>query len=165
MDQRSGCPINLSVEVLGDRWSLVVLRDIMFGNRRTYGEIHGSSLEGIATNILAARLRHLEAEGMLTAAPDPRHKQRTIYSLTEKAISLVPVMATLGAWGVRYLRVSPDLAARAVALQEGGPEMWSAFMDELRHLHLGAPKPARSALAELGAAYDRAVATTEDAGR
>ena len=76
MDVRSGCPINLSVEVLGDKWSLVVLRDMMFGRSRTYGELHGHSLEGIATNILAARLRHLEEEGFITAAPDPRHKQR-----------------------------------------------------------------------------------------
>ena len=83
MEIRSGCPINLSVEVLGDRWSLVVLRDMMFGNFRTYRELHGNSLEGIATNILAARLRHLEAEGFISAAADPSHKQRTIYSLTE----------------------------------------------------------------------------------
>lgn len=160
MDQRSGCPINLSVEVLGDRWSLVVLRDIIFGNLRTYGELHGNSLEGIATNILAARLKHLAAEGLVTAAPDPNHKQRTVYSLTEKAIDLVPILAHLGAWGARHLDVSPDLAARAIALDAGGPPMWSDFMDELRHLHLGAPAPRRSVLAELDAAY-QAVAREE----
>lgn len=157
MDIRSGCPINLSVEVLGDRWSLVVLRDMMFGNHRSYGELHGKSLEGIATNILAARLRHLEAEGFITAAADPGHKQRTIYSLTEKGISLVPVMAALGSWGVRHTPAVPEFAARSIALEQGGAEMWAAFMDELRHMHLGAPKPRRSVLAELDAAY-RAVA-------
>jgi DNA-binding HxlR family transcriptional regulator len=153
VDQRSGCPINLSVEVLGDKWSLVVLRDIMFGNFRTYGELHGNSLEGIATNILATRLKHLMEQGFLTAAPDPGHKQRTIYSLTEQAISLVPVMAQLGAWGARYLPVSPELAARAIALDKGGPQMWGDFMDELRWLHLGGPKPRRSVLGELEEAY------------
>ena len=157
MDIRSGCPINLSVEVLGDKWSLVVLRDMMFGNLRTYRDLHGHSLEGIATNILAARLRHLEDEGFITAAPDPRHKQRTIYSLTEKAIALVPVMAALGSWGVRYQPADPTFAARSILLEEGGPGMWDAFMAELRHLHLGAPQPARSVLAELDAAYHRAV--------
>lgn len=153
MDQRSGCPINLTVEVLGDRWSLIVLRDIMFGNLRTYRDLHGNSLEGIATNILASRLKHLSEEGLVTSAPDPGHKQRTIYSLTEKAIALVPVMAALGSWGVRYTPARPDLAARSIALEAGGPEMWAAFMDELRHLHLGGPPPKRSALAEIDAAY------------
>lgn len=154
MDQRSGCPINLSVEVLGDRWSLVVLRDIMFGNFRTYGEIHGRSMEGIATNILASRLKRLVDEGLVTAAPDPGHKQRTIYSLTEQAIALVPVMRELGTWGAHYLPAAPELAARSVALAAGGPQMTSDFMAELRHLHLGAPRPERSVLAELGLAAD-----------
>jgi DNA-binding HxlR family transcriptional regulator len=158
MDGRSGCPINLAVELLGDRWSLVVLRDIMFGNRRTYGELHGSSLEGIATNILASRLKRLMDEGMVTAAPDPGHRQRTIYSLTEKAIALVPVMVQLGAWGARYLPAAPELAARSRALEAGGPQMWSDFMDELRHLHLGASPPARSVLAALDQAYREAEA-------
>lgn len=158
MDIRSGCPINLSVEVLGDRWNLVVLRDVMFGNFRSYRELHGNSLEGIATNILASRLRHLEAEGFITAAPDPAHRQRTIYSLTEKAIALVPVMAALGSWGVRYRPADPTFAARSIVLGEGGPAMWEAFMQELRYMHLGAPKPRRSVLAELDAAYEAAVA-------
>ncbi|MDC9826186.1 helix-turn-helix domain-containing protein [Devosia sp. ZB163] len=149
MDRRSGCPINLSVEVLGDKWSLVVLRDIMFGNLRTYRDLHGNSLEGIATNILADRLKRLTEEGLVTSAPDPAHKQRTIYSLTEKAIELMPVMVALGNWGVRHLRAAPELAARSIALQEGGPPMWEDFMDELRHLHLGAQQPKRSVLAEL----------------
>jgi DNA-binding HxlR family transcriptional regulator len=131
----------------------VVLRDIMFGNIRSYRELHGRSLEGIATNILANRLKHLTAEGFLTAAGDPGHKQRTIYSLTEKAIALVPVMAALGAWGSRFLPVSAELSARAIVLDEGGPALWADFMDELRHLHLGAPAPQRSALAQMEAAY------------
>jgi DNA-binding HxlR family transcriptional regulator len=149
VDLRSGCPINLAVEVLGDRWSLVVLRDMMFANRRTSGELHGSSLEGIATNILASRLKRLMAQGLVTASPDPGHKQRTIYSLTEKAIALVPVMASLGAWGAHFLPAAPELAAMSIALDQGGPKMWSDFMDELRHLHLGASPIGRSVLAEL----------------
>lgn len=156
MDRRSGCPINLSVEVLGDRWSLVVLRDIMFGNFRTYGELHANSLEGIATNILASRLKRLMEEGLVTASADPAHKQRTIYNLTEMAISLVPVMVQLGAWGSRFLPATPQLSARAITLAEGGSQMAEAFMAELRHLHLGAPAPGRSVLAELEAAYQAA---------
>jgi DNA-binding HxlR family transcriptional regulator len=157
VEQRSGCPINLAVEVLGDRWSLVVLRDMMFANRRTYGELHGSSLEGIATNILGDRLKRLMDEGLITAAPDPGHRQRVIYSLTEKSIALVPVMATLGIWGVRYLPAAPTFAARSIALDDGGPRMLRDFMEELQHIHLGAPAPRRSVLAELERAYVRAV--------
>jgi len=159
VDLRSGCPINLAVEVLGDRWSLVILRDIMFGNLRTYGELHGKSLEGIATNILASRLKSLTEQGLITSAPDPGHKQRTIYSFTEMAIELVPVMAQLGTWGAKHLPASPLFSARAVALDEGGPAMWDDFMDELRHLHLGAPAPKRSVLAVLEAAYLKALDT------
>ncbi|HEY9012056.1 MAG TPA: helix-turn-helix domain-containing protein [Devosia sp.] len=150
MEQRSGCPINLSVEVLGDHWSLVVLRDIMFGNFRTYGDIHRNSLEGIATNILASRLKRLTEAGLITSAPDPLHRQRNILSLTDKAIDLIPVMAALGTWGVKYLPAAPEMAARSIKLQAGGPAMWADFAEELRYLHLGGPKPQRSVLTELG---------------
>ena len=157
MNHRSGCPINLSIEVLGDRWSVIVLRDMMFGNRRSYGELLANSLEGIATNILAARLKHLEAEGLISVADDPRHKQKRIYSLTDKAIALLPIMVQLGAWGLRYMPVAPELAIRARLLEEGGQQMWTDFMAELRHLHLGVPPSAsgRSVFAELQAAYLR----------
>lgn len=159
-EQRSGCPINLSLEVFGDRWSLIVIRDIMFGNRRHFRELLSQSEEGIASNILSARLKNLLELGMVTKADDPTHKQKAIYSLTEKAIALVPVFAVLGSWGRRYLPVSRELAIRAQLLEEGGPEMWEAFMEELRTMHLGTPaKPgARSVFAELRAAYERVLA-------
>lgn len=137
---RSGCPINLSLEVFGDRWSLLVLRDIMFGDRRHYGELLANSDEHIASNILANRLARLVELGMLSRAADPSHKQKVIYSLTEPSIQLVPVFAQLGAWGRRHLPVSPELAIRAELLENGGPELWDAFMDELRELHLGIPR-------------------------
>lgn len=154
---RSGCPINLSLEVFGDRWSLIILRDMMFGSRRHFRELLVNSLEGIASNILAARLKHLLELGMISQRGDPSHKQKAIYSLTEKSIQLVPVFAQLGAWGVRHLAVSDELAIRARLLEEGGPELWSAFMDELRVIHLDAVrKPgARSVLQELDRAFER----------
>lgn len=163
MTHRSGCPINLAVEVLGDRWSIIVLRDIMFGNRRSYREILINSEEGIATNILAARLRHLEAEELIVAIHDPTHRQRRSLHLTAKAIALVPIMAQLGAWGVQYMPCTPSLAVRAKLLVEGGMDMWEDFMVELRHIHLGMPMPVtgRSVLAELGEAYRREQASIE----
>ena len=163
MDHRSGCPINLAVEVLGDRWSIIVLRDIMFGNRRSYREILVNSEERIATNILAARLKHLEAAGLIGAVDDPAHKQRKRLNLTDKAIALVPVMAQLGAWGVQYMPCAPQLAIRAKLLAEGGPAMWEDFMGELRHIHLGTPMPmsGRSVLTDLSEAYQRELAALE----
>ncbi|WP_231948908.1 winged helix-turn-helix transcriptional regulator [Aeromicrobium choanae] len=152
---RSGCPINLSLEVFGDRWTLLVLRDITFGNRRHYGELLANSDEHIASNILANRLARLVDLGMLSRVADPSHKQKVIYSLTEPSIQLVPVFAHLGSWGRRHLPVSPELAIRAELLETGGPELWEAFMDELRELHLGIPRAdgVGSVLDALTAAY------------
>ncbi|SEK46670.1 transcriptional regulator, HxlR family [Stigmatella aurantiaca] len=155
--RRSGCPINLTLEVLGDRWSLIVIRDVMFGNRRHYRELLNQSEEGIASNILAARLKHLLEAGLLSKRDDPRHRQKAIYSLTEPAIQLVPLLAHMGAWGVRHTPVTEELAIRARLLEQGGPALWEAFMEELRAVHLGAPAPSRSVLAELQAAFEQTV--------
>ena len=153
---RSGCPINLSLEVFGDRWSLIILRDMTFGGRRHFRELLTQSEEGISSNILADRLKMLLDEGMITKADDPSHKQKAVYSLTEKSIALVPIFAHLGAWGRRYLPVSEELSIRAQLLEEGGPAMWEEFMAELREEHLGKPaKRAGPSVAErLQAAYE-----------
>jgi DNA-binding HxlR family transcriptional regulator len=155
---RSGCPINLTLEMLGDRWSLIVIRDLMFGNRRHFRELLSQSEEGIASNILADRLKRLEEAGLITRRGDPSHKQKAIYSLTEASIELVPLLAHMGAWGRRHTRPSRDLSIRAQILEEGGPRLWSKFMDELRHLHLGAPAPKTFIFAQLQAAYEKEVA-------
>ena len=155
-DQRSGCPINLTLETLGDRWSLIVIRDIMFGNRRHYRELLTRSEEGIASNVLADRLKRLVASGLLTKADDPSHRQKAIYSLTEPAIELVPLLVLMGAWGRRHAPASAELSVRAQLLEEGGPALWEAFMAELRTLHLGAPPAGPSVLAELQAAFEAA---------
>ena len=152
---RSACPINLTIQALGDRWSLIVIRDIMFGNRRHFRELLAGSEEGIASNILADRLKRLVAAGFLAITDDPSHKQKHIYSLTEPAIQLVPLIVQLGAWGRRHLPVTPDLSIRAQLLEEGGPEMWADFMDELRTAHLGMPPTGRPSVAvRLKAAYE-----------
>jgi DNA-binding HxlR family transcriptional regulator len=156
-EPRSGCPINLALEVLGDRWSLVIIRDMMFGNRRHFRVLLRESMEGIASNILADRLKRLESAGLVSRADDPSHKQKTLYSLTERAIQLVPLLVTMGAWGRRHLPVTPELAIRNQLLEEGGPEIWEQFMDELRATHLGAPlRPGLSVAERLLAAYREA---------
>lgn len=158
--QRSGCPINLTLEMLGDRWSLIVIRDVMFGNRRHYRELLNHSEEGIASNILADRLKRLVETGLLSKRDDPSHKQKSIYGLTEPSIQLVPLLAQMGAWGRRHTPVSRELSIRAELLEKGGPRMWNAFMTELRCIHLGAATPRRSVFAELQAAYECAVKTS-----
>ena len=162
-EHRSGCPINLATEVLGDKWSLVVLRDMMFGDRRYFRELLHNSEEGIASNILADRLQRLLQNGLISRAPDPAHKQKIRYSLTEPAMQLVPIMAHLGAWGRRHLPVSRELAIRAELLEAGGPELWDRFMDELRERHLGIIRPARtgSVLSYLRAAYEAEVTSSQ----
>jgi DNA-binding HxlR family transcriptional regulator len=159
-EHRSGCPINLATEVLGDKWSLIVLRDMMFGDKRYYRELLHGSQEGIASNILADRLQRMVTNRLVSRSPDPTHKQKIRYSLTEPAIQLVPIMAHLGAWGNRHLPVSRELAVRAELLQAGGPELWDRFMDELRERHLGLTRPAgaESVLAYLQDAYEAEVA-------
>lgn len=156
VDHRSGCPINLSLEVFGDRWSLIILRDMMFGGRRHFRELLTQSEEGISSNILADRLKMLLDQGMITKADDPTHKQKAIYSLTEKAIALVPVFAQLGAWGRRYAPATEELSIRAQVLEEGGPAMWHHFMSELAHVHLGRPNRQKgpTVAQQLQAAYD-----------
>ncbi|MBR0648526.1 helix-turn-helix transcriptional regulator [Roseomonas terrae] len=151
---RSGCPINLTLEVLGDRWSLIVIRDVIFGNVRHFRELLQRSKEGIASNILADRLKRLVAAGLLTRRDDPTHRQKAIYSLTEPAIQLLPLLAQMGAWGRRHTRSSPDLSIRAQLLEEGGPALWEEFMNELRHRHLGAADPGTNVLGKLTAAYE-----------
>jgi DNA-binding HxlR family transcriptional regulator len=98
--RRSDCPVNFAVETLGDKWSLVILRDMIFWGKKTYGEFLKSD-EGIATNILAGRLEYLEKEGLITKAPDEKDKRKDIYSLTDKAIALVPMFLEMIAWSAQ----------------------------------------------------------------
>ena len=163
-DPRSGCPINAAVEVFGDRWSLLVLRDVMFGDRRHFRELQARSEEGIASNILADRLRKLVELGLLTRDAAVRG-QRAEYSLTEPAIQLVPVLAHLGAWGLRHRPTSRTLRVRAELLSAGGPELWEDFMDELRERHLQVRRPddgRPTATQRLADAYEQALALDAD---
>lgn len=161
MDEpRSGCPINAAVEVVGDRWSLLVLRDVMFGNRRHFRELQANSEEGIASNILADRLKKLVRDGLLER-DDAGPGKRAAYSLTERAIQLVPVLVALGSWGLRHRPTTPTLRVRAELLEAGGPALHQDFMDELRWSHLGTaprPRPDPPVAERLAAAYADAVA-------
>jgi DNA-binding HxlR family transcriptional regulator len=162
-EPRSGCPINAAVEVIGDHWSLLILRDIIFADRRHFRVLQDLSEEGIASNILADRLKRLVAAGLLTRE-DAGRGRRVTYSLTEPSIQLVPVMAALGEWGYTNRETGPTHRARSEVLVAGGPELWADFMADLRTKHLGAPPPpgdGPTASERMAAAYEERVARLE----
>jgi len=99
--RRSGCPLNASVEMLGDRWSLLILRDMMLRGYTRFNEFLASQ-ERIATNILADRLRRLQEYGIVTAQGDPSDGRKLIYSLTAKGIDLAPVLTEMVLWAARH---------------------------------------------------------------
>ena len=139
---RSGCPISLSLEVLGDRWTLLIIRDIVFAGKRHFREFLQSD-EGISSRTLAERLQTLQDEGILTRHDDPDHKLKAIYRLTEAGIDLLPALADLGLWGSRYRPADPELGAIAQRLAEGGPELLDRMRKDLRAEHLAGDRSAR----------------------
>ena len=123
--RRSACPLNASVEILGDRWSLLLLRDMMLRNARTYKDFL-SCAEGIATNILADRLKRLEADGLIVARPDPTDGRKQLYHLTRKGIDLAPVMTELVLWAARHEEVGNQPLIRLMQKDKEG------FLAEIR---------------------------------
>jgi DNA-binding HxlR family transcriptional regulator len=107
--QRSGCPVSLSLDVFGDRWSLLIVRDIMVRGYTTFRDFENSG-EGIASNILADRLHRLTAAGIITAEAEASDARRVHYRLTEKGIDLAPVLLELLLWGARHEKAGLDCA-------------------------------------------------------
>ena len=106
LKKRSDCPISNSLEEWGDKWSLLIIRDLMFAKECTYGDFLKSP-EKIATNILAARLQALEENGIITKSPHSDSKAKFLYSLTDKGIALFPVVVEINLWAEKYYPV-PD---------------------------------------------------------
>jgi DNA-binding HxlR family transcriptional regulator len=96
-DARSTCPISTGLEIVGDRWTLLVIRDMMFAGKRHFREFLQSE-EGVSSNVLADRLAMLVERGLVTRGDDPSHAQKAIYRLTELGLSLLPVIASLSRW-------------------------------------------------------------------
>jgi len=99
--RKSDCPINFALEIFGDRWTFLIVRDFMFKGKHFYGEFLMSE-EGIATNILSDRLSLLEGNGIVNRSSDPSHKQKIKYSLTQKGIDLVPLLVEFIMWSAKY---------------------------------------------------------------
>ncbi|HYD59852.1 MAG TPA: helix-turn-helix domain-containing protein [Noviherbaspirillum sp.] len=100
-DNKSHCPVNFALETFGDPWSLLIVRDIVFWGKRTYGEFLESG-EGISTNILAARLAHLEQKGILSKGPHESDKRKEVYTLTDKGLALIPLLLEMSGWSAQH---------------------------------------------------------------
>ncbi|MDX8460678.1 winged helix-turn-helix transcriptional regulator [Mesorhizobium humile] len=133
---RSGCPISLSLELLGDRWTLLIIRDLAFAGKRHFREFLQSA-EGISSRTLAERLQTLVDEGVLTRSDDPSHGLKAIYRLTDAGIDLLPMLAALGAWGSKYRKADNDLARIAGELAAGGQPALEQMKEKLKTEHLG----------------------------
>jgi DNA-binding HxlR family transcriptional regulator len=115
-DLRSHCAVNYGVEIFGDRWSLLIIRDIVFAGKKTYGQFLKSE-EGIATNVLASRLAFLEEQGILSKAPSTDDGRKDFYTLTEKGLDLIPIVLNIVLWSAQhdaksYVRPLKDFVAR-----------------------------------------------------
>ncbi len=126
--RRSDCPINFALETFGDPWSLLIIRDIVYFGKKTYGEFLASE-EGMATNILASRLAQLEQQGILVKKPSEKDKRKEEYALTEKGLDLIPVLAEMANWSAEY---DQDTAAPAawIALMKSDREKMLRLMRE-----------------------------------
>ena len=127
---RSSCPIACALDVLGDRWTLVVLRDVLLAKKRTFSEL--GRPERIATNILADRLNRLEAAGVITRKPDPEDGRRRLVLPTERGRQLVPVLLELHLWGSRHTSgtAKAELAALVATDRDGAIALFASPPDD-----------------------------------
>jgi DNA-binding HxlR family transcriptional regulator len=135
---RSHCPVNLFAEVFGDKWSLLILRDIIFYKRRHFNVLLRESEEKIASNVLRDRLAMFEKEGLVVKAKGPgdTHKQKLTYSLTQKSIDLMPVLISAIAWSVKYAPVNQARYKSAIDLMNAGPAVMEDFQKVLVKEHV-----------------------------
>ena len=134
--RRSGCPLNASVEMLGDRWSLLIIRDMMLLGYRTFKEFLNSH-ERIASNILADRLLRLENYGIIASARDPSDGRKQIYSLTPKGLGLAPVLTEMVLWAAAYEDTGNQALVRLIRKDKDG------FLAQVRKRFANRSAPAK----------------------
>ncbi|MEO8769953.1 MAG: helix-turn-helix domain-containing protein [Ferruginibacter sp.] len=133
--KRSDCAISMALDTVGDKWSLIILRDLMFTGKRSYGELQ-SCEEKIATNILASRLTHLEENKIIRKQLDPADSRRSLYYLTEKGIQLVPVIIELMHWMSKHNPEASECASSAKSYEQDRVGLYEEIMERLRAEHL-----------------------------
>ena len=114
--RRSDCPLSYALEIFGDKWTLLILRDLLFKHKRRFSQF-AESAEKISTNILADRLLRLEAEGLVTRQVAPENGRQVVYALTPKALDLIPLLVEMIVWSAKYDR---DSAADRAFVRKAG---------------------------------------------
>lgn len=128
--RRSDCPISTSLDVWGDKWSLLIIRDLIFAKECTYGDFLKSP-EGIATNILAARLKTLEENDVIEKLSHPDSKAKVLYRLTRKGIDLLPIMLEIGLWADKYYIINKERKAELKEMKKHKEDYIKAKTKEL----------------------------------
>ena len=138
---RSDCPLNFGLEIFGDKWTLLIIRDLMFFGKQYFNEFLSSN-EGISTNILAARLSLLENENFIKKENDKAHKQKIIYSLTEKGIALLPIIIEIGLWSEHYAAplLNPNRDIILGEVKKNKDEGLQTIKDRLYKIHIQSDK-------------------------
>lgn len=126
IEKRSDCPLSASLDIFGDKWSLLIMRDMIFYNKSTYGNFLKSE-EKIATNILANRLLNLEEHQIIQKLEHPDSKAKVLYKLTEKGIDLLPIIVEIQLWADKYFTLPDSIKA----IVEEGKKDKSGFIDTL----------------------------------
>ena len=128
---RSQCPVSTALDIFGDKWSLLILRDLIFKDKSSFGEFLGTD-EKIATNILADRLATLEASGIITKHDHPENRAKVLYKLTEKGIDLIPVLVEIIIWSENYYDVHPHAVQFVKMVKKDKEGLIKDLRDSLR---------------------------------
>lgn len=128
--KRSDCPISCSLDIFGDKWSLLIIRDLMFKGSCTYGDFQKSD-EKIATNILAARLSQMEENGLISKSNHPDSRAKVLYKLTQKGIDLLPILVEIQLWADKYVDLTPERRAIIESVKKDKNQFIATQMDAL----------------------------------
>ena len=128
---RSDCPISTALDIFGDKWSLLIIRDMMFKGKNTYGDFLKGG-EGIATNTLADRLVMLESADIISKQKHPESKAKILYKLTPKGIALIPVLVEIIAWSEKYHKVHPQAKEFAKQIEKDKPGLIKSLYESLQ---------------------------------
>jgi len=131
--KRSECPISCSLDIWGDKWSLLIVRDLMFAKQCTYGDFLKSD-EKIATNILASRLQTLEENEIITKSAHPDSKAKVLYKLTQKGIDLLPIMIEINLWAEKYFTIPAERKAMLKEIKKDKPEFIKTAIRDLNKI-------------------------------
>jgi DNA-binding HxlR family transcriptional regulator len=134
--ERDICPIGLAADLIGDKWSLIILRDISILSRRTFNQLLKQNLEGISSATLAKRLKRLMDIGLLTVSKDQTHSQKKLYCLTESAIQFIPIIFNLAHWADTHHHPSQIFVKPIEAYLGDDKGLIDNFLNGLRQIHL-----------------------------